>query len=561
MRLASISIAILGALVSIATPAPAQTFATPPIPGEAPGSEAGRDFEFVGDIDGDGVSDILVGYPLDDTLGADYGKAVLLSGATGAQLWEHFGHEPGERFGDTVSAAGDVDGDQVPDFMVSTPWRREERGGGWIFSGADFSLNISYRGLFKGDRFGEAVVTIGDFDNDGYSDTAWSAPGRTTIHGEDRGSVYIYSGIDGETIYELRPPSALGGDGIFLGRTVSWVGDVNNDGQDDFLIATDETDSTNTVIGAAYVISAFDESIIYEILGTDDGMGTITTQGQSIAGAGDVNADGFNDFLVSSQTTGQNSRATLYSGIDGSVLRVYPDALDAVTIARVQNAGDMDGDGVLDQAFSGIVANGIVVYSGLDGSVLQTITSLDPGDEFGVHFASAGDLDGDNHADLAIGAPGDDGAGADAGRIFVYSGNPCGAAENHCIGGLHSDGGQARMGYIGSSSVARNDLQLKAEDCPINKFGIFFYGPNAIQSPFGDGFRCVGGMTRRLNPAINTGANGVATRVLDLAAPAVGAAPIGTGEILSFQFWFRDPMGPGGSGFNLTDGLAISFCD
>ncbi|MFT5052630.1 MAG: hypothetical protein ACI8QZ_004066 [Chlamydiales bacterium] len=561
MRLATCPAAVFTALISLTLPAHGQTFATPPFPGEAPGAEAGRDFDFIGDLDGDGVSDLLIGYPLDDTAGVDFGKTVILSGATGAMIWEHFGEAAGDRFGETVAAAGDVDGDGVPDFIVSTPWRREERGGGWIFSGADFSLNISYRGLFKGDRFGESVGIIGDFDNDGFSDTLWSAPGRTTIDGVDRGAVYIYSGIDGATIYEVRPPSALGGDGIFLGRSVSWVGDVNNDGLDDFLMATDETDSTGFVIGAAYVISALDESILYELLGSDDGMGTAITQGQAIAGAGDINADGFNDFLVSSQTTGENSRTTLYSGLDGAVLRVYPQALDAATVSRVVNAGDMDGDGLLDQAIAGIVADGIVVYSGLDGSVLQTIISTDPAAEFGAHFASASDLDGDGHADLAIGAPGDSAAGAGAGRVFVYSGNPCGAPESHCVGGLHSEDGQARMGYIGSSSIARNDLLLMAEQAPLNKFGIFFYGPNAIQVAFGDGFRCVGGMTRRLNPAINTGANGVAIRALDLTAPGVGAAPINPGEVLSFQFWFRDPMGPGGSGFNLSDGLAITFCD
>ena len=291
MRLATRSfvLAALPALplLLLTGPAQAQTVVQT-FPGEAAGVQAGRTFDFIGDIDNDGVPDLVIGYPEDDTAGVDAGKIVVLSGADGSVLWDNPGLAAGDRYGETIGAAGDVDNDGTPDFMVATPWRRDERGGGWIYSAADFSLNISYRGLKVGDRFGEDLCIIGDFDNDGFSDTLFSAPGKDTVHGLDRGANYVYTGHNGDTIFELWPTDGFGGDGVRLGTHLSWVGDVNNDGVDDFFLASPETDSTSSIIGIACIMSGVDASILRPVLGDDDGQGTVTVQGLSIAGAGDV---------------------------------------------------------------------------------------------------------------------------------------------------------------------------------------------------------------------------------------------------------------------------------
>ena len=95
-------------------------------------------------------------------------------------------------------------------------------------------------------------------------------------------------------------------------------------------------------------------------------------------------------------------------------------------------------------------------------------------------------------------------------------------------------------------------------------FALFFYGAGQIQAPFGDGFRCVsaGGIgTFRLNPALTLDALGDASRLVGFTQPPAssGAGAIHSGDTWYFQCWHRDPAAAG-SGFNLSDGLSVSFC-
>lgn len=127
---------------------------------------------------------------------------------------------------------------------------------------------------------------------------------------------------------------------------------------------------------------------------------------------------------------------------------------------------------------------------------------------------------------------------------------------NYCVANANSTGAPADMSSGASSlSIAANALTLTASPVP-NEPGIFFYGPFQISVPFGDGVRCVGGTVNRLNPP-SVGAGNVLTREVDLSNLPTGAlAPL---DQWNFQCWFRDPAG-GPSGFNLTDGLQLTFC-
>jgi hypothetical protein len=91
----------------------------------------------------------------------------------------------------------------------------------------------------------------------------------------------------------------------------------------------------------------------------------------------------------------------------------------------------------------------------------------------------------------------------------------------------------------------------------------FFYGANQGQFAFGDGFRCVPGSIERLWPPVMIdGLFGDVTRNVDFTNGPMSSGPnmITPGSTWNFQFWYRDPLGPGGSGFNLTDGLTAIFC-
>ena len=144
-------------------------------------------------------------------------------------------------------------------------------------------------------------------------------------------------------------------------------------------------------------------------------------------------------------------------------------------------------------------------------------------------------------------------------------GQACGLVNNYCATSPNSATLGAIMDWSGSVNIADNNFNLVAMEAPADKPGLFYYGSTEIQTPFGDGFRCVGqGATGtfRLYPFATTDAQGTVTRQLDFTAPP---ASTGSGQILGgatwkFQYWFRDPMGPGGNGFNLTDGLSVTFC-
>ena len=123
----------------------------------------------------------------------------------------------------------------------------------------------------------------------------------------------------------------------------------------------------------------------------------------------------------------------------------------------------------------------------------------------------------------------------------------------------------ALLAACGSSSAAEDDLVLTLSHLPPNKFGLFFMGGGQTQLPFGDGFRCVdtGGVGLfRYNPPQNSGSEGLTTLGPGIVARSQSFSMNGhidPGETWYFQGWYRDPMGPCGTAFNLSNGLAVTF--
>ena len=141
----------------------------------------------------------------------------------------------------------------------------------------------------------------------------------------------------------------------------------------------------------------------------------------------------------------------------------------------------------------------------------------------------------------------------------------CTSPTNYCIGAPNSTGNGALILSTGSTSVSANGFSLVVQNAVPSQFGLFYYGPEQTQIPFGDGYRCVGAGTTgtfRLNPPLTTDGFGDAIRPLDFTQPPANAGPgeITGGATWYFQCWYRDPLGPGGSGFNFSDGLDVTFC-
>ena len=131
-------------------------------------------------------------------------------------------------------------------------------------------------------------------------------------------------------------------------------------------------------------------------------------------------------------------------------------------------------------------------------------------------------------------------------------------ATSYCVGAPNSVGPGARIALVGLPSVSLNSMTLLCSQLPPSSSGRFFYGPNQIQVPFGNGYRCVGGATYRL-PVTLSGPTGTAARSLDLQNPMPGAPTLLPGSTWNFQYWYRN-VAAGGAGFNLSDGLAVRFC-
>ena len=123
-------------------------------------------------------------------------------------------------------------------------------------------------------------------------------------------------------------------------------------------------------------------------------------------------------------------------------------------------------------------------------------------------------------------------------------------------GCANSSGSGARVEHSGLASVILDTFSPRAENVPPNQFGLFYIGQNAVNLPFGDGRRCVGGTTRRLTLSMASGA-GVLTQPPGIVAGANGS--IAAGDTRRLQAWYRDPQGPCGSTFNLSDAIAVTF--
>ena len=383
-----------------------------------------------GDVNGDGIPDLIVGAYLDDNNGTDSGSARVFSGADGSVLYTFNGDSPGDWFGISVSGAGDVDGDGFADLIVGARLddnNGDASGSARVFSGADGSVLYTFNGDSVFDVFGCSVSGAGDVNGDGYADLIVGAPGDDN-NGSGSGSARVFSGFDGSVLYTFLGDSALD----TLGLRVSGAGDVDGDGFADLIVGAPFDDNNGNRSGTARVFSGIDGSILYSFVGDDpeDWLGT------GVSGAGDVDGDGFADLIVGAFRDGTNGTdsgsARVFSGFDGSILYTFDgDSPGDLFGVSVGGAGDVDGDGFADLivgAFrddtNGTDSGSARVISGRTGSVLYTLFGDSSGDWFGLSVSGVGDVDGDGYPDLIVGAPNDDNSGTDSGSARVISGRP-----------------------------------------------------------------------------------------------------------------------------------------
>lgn len=130
-----------------------------------------------------------------------------------------------------------------------------------------------------------------------------------------------------------------------------------------------------------------------------------------------------------------------------------------------------------------------------------------------------------------------------------------GPGDTYCTSNANTAGTVGTLSAQGSISISKGTFTLVAENCPPNKSGLFFLGPNQINTAFGEGRRCVGGQIKRVVPIATTNAQGLVSRQLNMQLPYASGIFAGPGGV-NYQFWFRDPAG-GPGGFNLTSALHV----
>ena len=373
--------------------------------GETAADSSGYSVAGAGDVDGDGLDDLLIGAPNNADGGAFAGKSYLFFGST-VSLGGTFnlssadatfvGEDSVDYSGCSVSAAGDVDADGLSDLLIGA-WNAAITGNGggltYLFlgstvaSGGTFDLSladVTFSGGVGNGRSGSAVASAGDVDGDGRGDILigdWA----NDIGGSGAGMSYLFLGSTiaaGGTFSLGAADAAFMGEGTGdrSGHSVSSAGDVDGDGLDDLLIGAPHNAEAGTIAGKSYLflgstvapggtfdLSLADASWVGESIGGQSG--------QSVSSAGDVDGDGLDDLIVGAP---DDNKSYLLLG-------------------------------------STFVAGGSFNLSTADAAFWGEVWL----DRSGWSVASAGDVDGDGRDDLLIGAYRNDEGTIDAGKTYL----------------------------------------------------------------------------------------------------------------------------------------------
>jgi hypothetical protein len=401
------------------------------------------------------------------------------SGSSWTIAQEYVGKAPDERFGMFVDGAGDVNGDGVPDVLVGSfyadPGGRKDAGAASVHSGLDGSEIHSWEGAAPNDQMGRAVCRMGDVDGDGFADVAVGSWGHDANGLSNNGRVTIYSGRTGGIIHDIISdlPEAR------FGRYIRNAGDVDADGVLDVAIGAFGTSVGNEIgAGAAWVVSGATGQPIHKFWGqrSFDGFG------RAVSGAGDLDGDGHDEVLVGAWQADNNGAASgsvyLYDGATGQLKHRFDGLAAGDSLGRsVIGIGDATGDGVPDLVLAAYLAdrNGLpsageaYLYSGADYSLVHTFTGEAAYDTFGWFVEGAGDADGDGLDDFMVGAYQADPGGRDrAGSVYLYSGGT-GALIERFDGGVDSPELGRCCAPIGDvDGDGREDLLLGADTADRN---------------------------------------------------------------------------------------------
>lgn len=406
----------------------------------------GVPFESAGDVNGDGYDDLIVGAYLFDTDVVDAGRAYLyLGGVNGLStdpVWTSSGdnHEE-DFFGSEVSAVGDINNDGYDDVAIGA-YSTNSRGKVFLFLGDSSGLSATPIWTSSGDDqvnafFGFSISGAGDTNSDGYDDVIIGAYGNDTFVGK----VFLYLGSSsGLSVVPAWTSSGDVQEGASFGIQVGSAGDVNNDGYNDVLVGAPGYVLNESVLGAGkaylYLGSSSGLAIMPSWISSGDNQADANF-GERLSAAGDVNKDGYDDFLVSAfvYDTIYEDAGRVYLYLGGATVSSIPvwtsngDNQANAEYGRSISSLDINADGYSDVLVGSLATDNTgksYLYLGNSAGLLTVPFWTSSGENqvganFGRWVSGLGDFNGDGFDGFAVSAPQFDTANANAGKLYVYA--------------------------------------------------------------------------------------------------------------------------------------------